>query len=1065
MLRKFEQHGSNSIGCGRGKCALFVAVVAVTFVFSHAVSAQESAGGESEAVGTLHGVVFGPPDNLPVEGVTVEVDGDERGETNADGAFEIELPAGSHRLRLVRSDRRGVQVESVEISTGETTELIVEFRAEGPPEIDIEAPGSESSLGQMQAGEKKVESVAEPGMIEGVITSLEDGEPVAGAQVLVRGADAEAKSDKDGTFTLQLPPGAWDLSVIHAEYSTGSKQDVRVESGESTKVTYELTPAAVRLSAYTVTIPKIEGGTIELTEKKRKSAAATEVIGAEQFSKTGDSTAAGALKRVTGLTVVGGKYVYVRGLGSRYASSLLNGSTLPSPEPEKRVVPLDLFPTSILESVTIQKTYTPDMPGNFGGGVVRMNTRSYPDDFSFGLGLSMSGDTQTTFQEGLDYAGGGLDWLGVDDGTRQLPSRVEKATDGKALSKKDRFGDGNYTSEELEEIGEALPNTWNIEKKSTLPNIGVSGEIGDKFTLPGGTELGFLFAGTYDMSHDVDVYSEKTYLKGDGELQEDNSYDFRETTDNVVTSAILSGGAKFDENNKLKLTSMVNRVTDDETRRYQGFYSDHGGEIRVSRLRFLERQLMFHQLHGTHTLPGFNDLEVEWRYVFSQAKRDEPDRRLYRYDYEQSIDAYALTDRPSGNNRLWSKLRDNNHDGGFSAKLPFRVWNELKASAEVGFNAVRKDRVVDTRRFKFFSSKSDYDLFSKEPETVFSEENIGSDSFFELREVTRPTDNYTGAQTVLAGYAMAEIPIIESLKANAGARIEHSDQRVETFALFSDEKKVGRLATTDVLPALNLTWSFAEKMQVRAAASRTVNRPNFRELSSASFTGVVGGRQFQGNPDLDRATINHLDTRWEWYPERGESVSVGAFYKDFQDPIEITFEAGATPLVRPANIEGARNLGLELQGRTNLDFITKSLRDLYVAGNLSLIESQIEIDPDSDKAELLTNTERPLQGQSPYVINGQLSYDNVDIQTAITLLYNVYGPRISEVGIYGIPDIKEQPFHTIDLTFSKKFENGIKLSAKAQNLLNLAHRYTQGGKLTHKEYEGRSFSMGVSYSY
>ena len=1013
--------------------------------------------------GTIHGVVFGPDEGLPLEGVAVSVDGESMAQTNRDGGFEVAAPAGERSVRL-QTPRGGVEIEGVRVVAGQTTEVVVEVRADGESDIDIEAPGASTGGGEPAEPEERAAPEAEPGVLQGTVTSLESGEPVEGAQVIVRGASSEAETDANGVFRLELPAGDHDISVIHADFSTGSKEGLKVPAGGEGRASFELTPAAVRLNAYTVTIPKIEGGTIALTEQKKESAAATEVIGAEQFAKSGDSTAAGALKRVTGLTVVGGKYVYVRGLGSRYASTLLNGATLPSPEPEKRVVPLDLFPTSMLESVTIQKTYTPEMPGNFGGGVVRMKTRSYPEEFTFSAGLSLSGDTATTFQRGLTYDGGRLDWLGVSDGTRALPADVAAKTDGVALTKKDRFGTGNFTGEELEEIGEALPNRWNTEQRSVMPNLGGSVEVGDSFDL-NGTTAGFLASLSYDFSHDTDEFTETSYVNSDEGTRQENQYDFRETTDNVVASGIVSGGLEFPGGDTIKLTSLLNRVTDDETRRYEGYYSDHDGQIQVSRLRFLERQMMFHQLRGEHTVEEWNDLEVDWQYVYSQARRNEPDRRQYRYDYEDSVGGFALTDRPSSNSRLWSELVDHNHDGGVSASLPFGVWNDLEASAKVGIDAVRKDREVDTRRFKFFSSSGSADVFDEEPEEIFAEENIGEDSIFTLKEITRDSDNYRGTQTLLAGYAMAEVPIVEGLRVNGGARVEYSNQRVETFALFGDAENVGQLQKTDVLPALNVTWAFAEEMQLRGAASRTVNRPSFRELSNSRFSNVVGGREFQGNPDLDRAQITHVDTRWEWYPGRGESVSVGAFAKDFNNPIELTYQSGATPVISPSNVEGATNLGVEIQGRTGLDFLGGAMRDFEVAGNVSLIRSQINIDPDSEKAEILTDTERPLQGQSPYVINAQLGYDNVDRRLNVTLLYNVYGPRISEVGVYGIPNVVEQPFHTLDLTLSKKFESGLKFSAKAKNILNLAHRYTQGGKPTHVEYEGRAFSLGLSYAY
>lgn len=1022
----------------------------------------ESASGTES--GALHGVVFGPERSAPLQGVEVRVDGSRAAETNRDGGFVVELPTGTHEVVLEAPDGPRVTVEDVPIRFGETTEVIVELRRDEPARTDIEAPERVDESERQRAGSSgEHESDAEPGTVRGTVRSKEGGTAVEGARVLVRGVDRGAETDAEGTFELRLPPGDHDVSVVHPEYSALSRTGVSVESGEATELSLELRPAAVRLSAHKVTIPEIEGGQVQLLEQKKSSSAASDVIGAEEFSKSGDSTAAGALKRVTGLTVVGGKFVYVRGMGSRYSSSLLNGSTLPSPEPNKRVVPLDMFPTSVLEKVTVQKTYTPDMPGNFGGGTVRMETREYPEEFEFGLDLSVGGTTDTTLQQGLGYDGGSLDWLGVGDGTRALPDELAEATDGRALSKKDRFGRGNFTAEELETLGESLPNNWNTHERTVLPDLGVGADLGNTYDVDG-AEVGFRLAGKYDYSHDTNVYEKKTYVASGDNIRLNNSYEFRETNDEVVTSVILAGGVEFNDDHTIELTSTLNRVTDDLTRSYEGFFSDHGDDIRVTRLQWIERQMMFHQLRGTHTFSDLNDLEFDWNYVYSQARRDEPDRREYRYDYEPQIEEFALSDRPSGNSRLWSDLTDHNHDGGIELELPFEVWNDLEATAKVGGDARRKDREVHTRRFKFFQDSVDLETFSQDPEGVFAADNIGSDDFFELRETTRSTDNYTGGQTILAGYLMGEVPVVESVRVQGGARLEHSRQRVETFALFSDQKEVGTLHTTDVLPALNARWEFAEEMQLRAGASRTVNRPNLRELSNARFTEVVGGREFQGNPDVGRALLTHYDARWEWYPDRGEDVSVGAFYKDFEDPIELTFEPGATPIVRPTNVQGARNFGVEFQGRTNLDFVSDALRDLYVAGNLSLIDSQVRVDPNSEDAEILTTTERPLQGQSPYVINGRISYDNPDIETTATVLYNVYGPRIAEVGIYGIPNVVEQPFHTLDVTFVRALGNGFEMEATAGNLLNLPRRFTQGGEPTRIEREGRSISLGLSWS-
>ncbi len=1026
------------------------------------VDAQQVDAQSSQSAGEIHVVVFGV-DGAPLEGVKVAVDGtDGFARTNADGGALLQAPAGTWRVTLEHDDRRGTATD-VRVVEDMRTEVVAEFDAPGRGFwADVEAP-------KKGGGEKKDEEAADededrgpPGTLTGTVVSSDEGKPLETARILVRGSTAEAQTGPDGRFSLTLPPGEWDISVIHPDFSTASRQGVEVESKEETSIDIELTPAAVRLSAFRVAIPRIEGGTVQLMEERKESSAATEVMGAEEFSKTGDSTAAGALKRVTGLTVVGGKFVYVRGLGSRYSSTLLNGANLPSTEPEKRVVPLDLFPTSMLESITIQKTYTPDMPGGFGGGVVQMETRSYPSEFDANLSLSVGGATDTTFQEGQTYNGGSLDWLGIDDGTRTLPEEFKNRTEGKEITKKNMFGQGNFTAEEIEELGEMLPNNYNVNSRTVMPNLSISGEIGDQFDLGGDTTAGFLFSASYDYSHDINDYEEKTVINSRDGPTIQNEYEFYETNDEVVANAILSGGVDFGEDHQLQLTSLINRVTDDKVRTYEGFYNDYGDTIRVTRLRWQERQLMFHQLQGEHTFPDAQQLTVDWQYVFSQARRQEPDRRDYRYNWDADYGEYVLSDRARGNVRLYSELLDNTHDARFGMKIPVGIWGGRDMKLKFGGGFTSKQRQVDTRRFVYDTGTADPEFLSQRPEQLFNDENIGPDSAFTLKEATRETDNYSGGQIVAAGYAMAEMPITQDFKATFGARVEHSVQDVETTALFSDSKTASELKTTDVLPSLNLKYDLNDDMLLRAAAARTVNRPNFRELSNAQFNDVVGGNTFQGNPDLDRAQITHVDARYEWYPSRGESLSLGAFYKDFEDPIELTYRASAGTLVQPVNIQGAQNFGVEFAARTKLDFIGKAVKDFYIAGNVSYIYSQISIDPESDAADLLTNTERPLQGQSPYTVNFQFGYDNPESRTQATLLYNVSGPRIVEVGAYGIPDNYEQPFHSLDFTFSQKFDNEWKVSFSADNLLNLPHTYEQGDITTYYELEGRSFSLGVS---
>ncbi len=1025
--------------------------------FAQKAGNEQAADAPAEKLtGQIHVVVFGPPRGLPVVGASVEVDG-QRHKTDADGAAWFAVAPGHHELRVHDVSMPEASVSDVQVAGGEGAEVVLEVRADGTVATNVETV--KLGHGRRARQNNAAQKAGPPGTLAGKVVSFSDGKPVVGARVFVRGLTTEAKTGKDGRFSLSVPAGEWDISVIHSEYSTASKTGVEVQANQHSEVTIEMTPASVRLDAFTVTIPRIEGGTIALLDQRKESSQVADVIGAEQFSKTGDSNAAAALGRVTGLTVVGGKYVYVRGLGGRYSSSLLDGSSLPSPDPERRAVPLDLFPTSVLESVVVQKTYSADMPGGFGGGVIRMRTRSFPSKFSAGVELSLGGNTMTTFGDGLDYQGGSLDWLGIDDGTRALPASVRAAAAKTTLKESGTFSSSGYSPAKLEKIGEAMPDNYDTNRNTVLPDLGISANIGDTTKLFD-LKTGYRLALSYDNSHDINRWHEGFFTRGDPVPKE--SYDFNERVDTVTLSAMLAGGIKFDKNNKIELTSMLTRLTDNSTKVYQGVY-DVDQQIRMTRLRWLERQLMFHQIRGEHVFPGWHKTKLEWRYAFGQARRDEPDRRDYRYDWLPRVNDWVLSPRPDGNTRLYSNLVDNSHDLGAAVTVPFGVWSSLQAKLKAGADFMYKSRAVSTRQFAFTASTPPpEEARTASPEQIFTPQNIGHDGY-QLTETTRSTDNYTASHTIIAPYLLATVPITKTLALTGGVRLENSAQEVTTTPLFSGKESTTTLDRLDVLPSLSATWKFVEHMQLRGAVARTVNRPDLRELSPACFTTVVGASEVCGNPDLDRASITHFDARWEWYPSRGESVSVGTFLKLFDKPIEKVLLPAAPLQENFRNALGATNYGVEFDARKKLGFLSDAFRDFYVAGNVALIQSTIRIPHDKDVQ--LTNYQRPLQGQSPYVLNLQFGYENADTGTRATMLYNVYGKRITDVGSHGIPDTYEQPDHVIDFTFSQRLSDQLKLGFKAKNLLDANQPNTVGEATSRTQYQGRSFSAKISWNY
>ncbi|MCB1154079.1 TonB-dependent receptor, partial [bacterium] len=597
-------------------------------------------------------------------------------------------------------------------------------------------------------------------------------------------------------------------------------------------------------------------------------------------------------------------------------------------------------------------------------------------------------------------------------------------------------------------------------------DYGMSATVGSPFH-PWGIPMGILGGVTYGNDWDLTKSHRNYYIVGAGdELELQHGYDFETLEHSIDRGGIVTAGINPSDNHKILSTTMLIRTTDNENRIYHGRNRDAGTVIRVTRQRWLERELFVQQLTGEHTIPVLANLGIDWRYTFSKAKRDEPDRRETRYDLVENTGAYILSDRPEGNQRLFSYLEDENHDLGLDLSMPFKDWRGLEAKAKVGAAYVTRERKVDTRRFKYQHKgplSTDPDVISKPADEIFVPENIGPDGF-QFEEITRPTDNYSAEQEITAVYAMADLPILEPWRVIGGARYEESTQKLETFELFNpnSEPIEADLASDDILPAVNMTYALTDEMLVRAAYSKTISRPDFRELSPATFNDVTGGRQIFGNENLDRTLIENLDARWEWYPSNDQSLSFGAFYKLFQDPIEQIVVPSAQQSVTFENADEATNWGLELDFRNNYGFVANWAEDLYTAGNLSWIESKVKL---GDDVGVQTEDERPLQGQSPYVINLMLGYDNLDSGTSASVLYNVFGPRIDQVGAQGAPDIIEEPFHQLDLVASQSLPYGFKIKAKAQNLLDLEARKMQDDEIVERYFKGRAFSLSLSWRY
>ncbi len=1076
-------------------------------------------------VGEVQIYVFSK-NGLPMEGVEVKAEG-EIYTSDENGLINFVHSPGTHEFTLTHE---GSPVARVQIPIRQAQ--VVEITVTADPEAAKKAVGetSEETREEIEKEERQALSGEQPtGSIQGQVIDFESEEPIVDATVIFRGVDYETTTDDGGRFTANVPAGEYSFSVIHPDYATQTIDQVKVAVDEKTSVDVELTPSGVQLKEVQVFASEeviVQGGIANLIEETRNSSAVMNLIGAEQIGRTGDSDAAGALKRVTGLTVVDGKYVYVRGMGERYSSSLLNGARLPSPEPDRRVVPLDLFPTSVVESIAVQKSYAPNLSGDFGGGAISIRSAGIPDDryqrrLRTDIGVSFGYNQGTTFTNRLAEVPGDLDWLGIDDGSRKLPDEFDKYDYVSADTTP--LGEPIYglTEEELTELGKKIPNTFAPEERKIPLNYGVNASVRDKVELGDDKSFGFNIAALYSNSWNYNEGELSNYVKDDTSssgYSPQNEFITADTEHDIDVGTLLDFVYRKRNAFDVEATTLLVRTTDSTTSIVEGFYGLDGDDIKRTEIAWTENMLLSQSLGGSFGLNVLNQSIFNYQYVFSLANRYQPDNRFTFYEESGGTldgefddeNADASTRRDNDQQRVWTNVQDIVHDATTYVEIPFFLTDSGGPDyLDIGVYGMYQDRTTDLRRFAY---EVNGNIVSLPPEELFDDENLGyGQNQIEFKEVTEKQDNYTAQHMIGAGYAEADMLLPNSWRLSFGARAEYSSQQMNTFN--NDGTPVeGMLNTFDVLPSFNLTIPTGKKKQLRLSGSRTVNRPGLRELSIAPFYGPPGFGVERGNPDLQEAVLYNGDIRWESYISMNESLAFGGFYKYFDSPIETVTVYGANKERIPINIASAQNFGVELEWALQLRYISDLLRrsmmglrfdsiererrwrrtigsvagffrDLRTTGNVAYIHSNIDFGGtqqvkvgESNVAISNTEDERPLEGQAPYVVNAALGYRNevswsldTPLHTSVFLNYNVVGPHITRVGVQGVPDRYLQPFHQMDLVVRQQLGYIWSIGFEVGNILDPVARETLGESNDDevvKEYrKGRSFSLSVKASF
>jgi len=927
------------------------------------------------------------------------------------------------------------------------------------------------------------------GAIAGKIYDKSSGEELIGSSVLVEGTSMVAFADINGSFRIpNVPTGTYTVIATMDGFSKTTVTEVVVTRGEVTRLEIEMAQSAFE-AELVVTAELLEESEAGLLKYRQRANAISDAISAEVITRSGGSTAADAVTKVTGASVVGGKYVYIRGLGDRYTSTHLNGVELPSADPDKNSFQADLFPAQVLENIVTIKSFTPDKPGNFSGGIMDIGTKNFPADFTMGISMSGTYNSEATGNDNyITYSGSDTDWLGMDDGFRAIPQAYDDpGLTTPSLLQASRDGEA---AQLLDDLTRSFVPVMSHRRSGPENDFSTSFSMGDQVWV-GDNQLGYLATLSYKRANKFrDGFQtarwELNQIPDEAESL-NNLSDFvgDEGSEEVDWGGLVTLSYTIANNHQIGANYIFSQSGASRSAYYTGNwpaqFSSDNAFLESRLLKYTERNLNTIQLQGDHFFPGMANLEMDWMVSTSDTNQDEPDTRIFtntrseRMLNGEMVDIYSITLSTYQNPaRYWREMEETSDNVKLNFTLPFGGDSGINGKIKFGGLFQEKDRAFRETRFEY--QRNSNIRYDGDPEHFFGPENIGILGFDERTGryvfgnvlVVAPDSrggNYTGNQELNAYYAMIEGQLTSSLRVITGARYEVVDMEI------TNGEVTGTLDNKDWLPALHFVYDLGGSTNFRLSYGRTLARPHFREKAPYSSFDFIADGIYSGNPDLERTLIENLDFRWEWFTGPGEILAASLFYKEFEKPIEKAYSVradfGESSFI---NVDEALVYGIELEARRRLS-PADSLSQWSVSANTSLIESEVDIPP--EELELLLRLDpdasptRELQGQSPFIVNVGVNYDHFDRGLAASLFYNIFGERLHEVGFNGVPNAFEQPRNMLDFTISQAFKKSFRVKFVAKNLLDEDVEITQsfkGTDFTQAIYKtGTSFSIGLSY--
>lgn len=929
------------------------------------------------------------------------------------------------------------------------------------------------------------------GKISGTIIDSETGDPIVGANIFLEETTLGASSDLDGNFViLRVPEGQYSLVVSVIGYTDVRVNKLTIKSGQTKKLDIALKPEILSATeVIEVTARALTNTEASLLKLRQKSVSVSDAISAELIEKNKSSNAADAMKYVTGASVVGNKYVLVRGLGERYSLTQLNGVELPTSDPNKRSFNFDLIPAAIIKNIVTIKTFTPDQPGNFSGGIVNLGTKSYPDNLLIQFSNSISYNVHTTFNDNfLSSSLSETDWLGMDDGLRSLPKQLKDPT--LVIPSEIEAERNPEKAKLLNDLTKAFnPELSALTRRAPL-NQSYSFALGNQINLAN-RPFGYLLSlsykrnATYYENGEVGRWKLTGNVENNDELTNLISLKDKKGTENVYLGGVLNLSFKPHPYHQLQSNLVVSQSGQNEARYLVGrwpeqFLDNPNAFFETRVIHYTQRNLQSYQLKGESVFPKFTDLKIDWKGQLGFSSQDEPDARYFSDNFAhrkfQGRDTVIYSISPSiypRPARYFRKLNETKRNFDLKFSFPLRFSNQFKAKFMLGGYYQEKSRTFRENLFEYYQGRSI--RYQGDPNTFFSFENAGiidtvNNKFLIGNYIKKSLNalggDYDGEEFIRAAFCRIDLPLTKNLKVTTGVRFEQTDMTV------FDSDTAGYLKTNDWLPSLNINYSLTQNTNLRLSYGHTLARPNFREKAPYASYTFMNDAIFQGNPNLKHSKIDNYDFRWEWFTAPNEIVAFSAFYKYLRNPIERVINLLYTSegaIITYENVNYARVYGIEFEVRQNLGKFHRLLKNFSLGTNLSLMNSQVKIPDEEYKLikELNPNAKdtRPLQGQSPYLINVHLDYTHPNWGTNVNVFFNVFGKRLAEVSLGGTPDVYEKPQPMLDISLSQPLISNLILSAQVENLMNTSYKLYQhykGKDYTRQYYSiGRTISIGI----